>query len=68
MPQVVNGEALESACMLLGLDKVRLCAALTQRRIITPSEIVTRLLKEDEAREVRALWIMSWVILMTHGS
>ena len=27
--------------------------ALTQKRIITPSEIVTKLLREEEAREAR---------------
>ncbi|GAX85034.1 hypothetical protein CEUSTIGMA_g12454.t1 [Chlamydomonas eustigma] len=50
---VENTEALENACQLLGLDKVRLCMALTQKRIITPTEIVTKLLKEEEARESR---------------
>ena len=69
LPQVENNRALDEACRLLGLDKVKLCMALTQKRIVTPTEIVTKLLRVDEAREARdalakAVYssIFNWVV------
>ncbi|KAG1663736.1 hypothetical protein FOA52_006105 [Chlamydomonas sp. UWO 241] len=50
---VENNDALDAASSLLGLDKVRLCMSLTHRRIVTPHEIVLKVLNVDEAREAR---------------
>jgi myosin heavy subunit len=40
--QVVRDEAVENACAMLGLEPDALVKALTHKRIVTPSEVITK--------------------------
>jgi hypothetical protein len=40
--QLVQNTASEAACELLGMTQAALGAALTRKRIITPSEVITK--------------------------
>ncbi|KAL6757024.1 P-loop containing nucleoside triphosphate hydrolase protein [Haematococcus lacustris] len=50
---LVEDTASQAVCGLLGVSHASLSAALTQRRIVTPSEVVTKLLNEEESKDCR---------------